>query len=391
MKKILYIISVVLIFSSCMKDPEFNAYNVEFNIPTNVEITLESIVGAKVFLNNVEKKYSQEAIVDAEGNVKFTMVEPGFYTATMSHQYEDGLNNSNLNAMFEFSVFAEVKETLPVILSTSNPLIIKEFYYSGTKTPANKSYYEGQYIEIYNNSAVVQYADGLSIVEHESTGTKTNIWEFLPDDIVVKMIWTIPGDGDDVPINPGESIVIARDAFDHKSDPLGNPLSSVDLGNADFEFWVDHPSGRDIDNPAVPNMLEELFTFRGIDVTFGVSGTSAIALARISNDATERADYINNHLIRKPESTSTRLYCTLEKSLIVDAVEVIRDEARAQYKRFSPDLDAGYTYIIAGSKSGKCIRRKVKYVVDGRVVYQDTNNSTVDFEKDVDPKPWIYE
>lgn len=392
MKKILYIISFILVFSSCMKEPAFNAYTVELTIPLNIEISLESIVGAEVLLNNLEKKYAYEARVNSEGKVEFLNVEPGFYSATLSHQYDDGQKESNFNGTLDVSVFSPiVQEVLPVILSLSNPLIIKEFYFSGTRTPASKSYYNAQYIEIYNNSGEVQYADGLSIVELESTGTSTSKWLYLPDDVAVKMIWTIPGNGDDNPIQPGESIVLARDAFDHKSDPNGNPLEKVDLGDANFEFWVERPDGKDIDNPSVTNMLEELFTYRGTDVAFGVSGTSAIALARISNDVIERRAYINDHLTRKPETTSTRLFCTISMDMIVDAVEVIRDEARAGFKRFQVELDAGYTYIEAGSKSGKCIRRKIKHVVNGRTVYQDTNNSTVDFLKDVDPKPWIYE
>jgi hypothetical protein len=33
----------------------------------------------------------------------------------------------------------------------------------------------------------------------------------------------------------------------------------------------------------------------------------------------------------------------------------------------------------------------VKEIINGRVVYQDSNNSTEDFLKDVDPKPKQYE
>ena len=391
MKKILYIISFILVFSSCMKEPAFNAYNVELTIPLNVEVTMASVLGATVKLNNLEKNYSVESTVNDQGKVVFSMIEPGFYSATMSHQYEDGLNESYLNGNAEVPVFSSVEESLPIILSSSNPFIIKEFYFAGSKTPAGKAYSYDQYVEIYNNSAEVQYADGLSIVEHESTGTKTNSWLYLPDDIVVKFIWTIPGNGTDNPVQPGESIVLAGNAFDHKSDPFGNPNSPVDMGNADFEFWVDHTSGRDIDNHSVTNMIEELYTYRGTDVRFGTSGTSAIALVRISNDAAERMEYINSNLTRKPNTTSTRLFCIINIDMVVDAMEVVKDEARSAYKRFPVELDAGYTYNPAGSKTGKCLRRKVKYVVNGRTVYQDTNNSTEDFLKDVDPKPWIYE
>ncbi len=391
MRKILYILSIVLIFSSCMKDADFNAYRVELTISLDdyPDIDIASVVGATVKLTHNEKAYACEAEVNAEGVAIFDLVEPGFYSATMSYQFRDGLDLYNLNSLKPISTFENVEEDLPVVVSKANSLVIKEYYYNGSLTPASKSYYDDQYVEIYNNTDEVLYADGLSLVEHESSGTSTNYWEFLTGSIVVKMIWTIPGDGDDHPIQPGESIVLCRDGFNHKSDPLGNPNSPVDMGNADFEFWVDRADGKDIDYPQVDNMLEELFVYRGTDIAFGVSGTSAIALAFISLDPAERQAHIDNNLIAK--EGSTRYCCILPVEMVGDAVEVVRDEARSEYKRFPVELDAGYTYTASGSKSGKCIRRKVKEVVGGRVVYQDTNNSTEDFLKDVDPKPWIYE
>ena len=392
MKKLLYLIPIVLLIFSCSKKPDFNTFSIELNIPLNEEITAETVANAKVILNNLQKGYSNNAFVDSAGKVVFAMVEPGFYSVTLSHTVGSGVSESNLNGMIELDVFAPVKDSLPVVLSTSSAFVIKEFYYSASLTPAGNQYSSDQYIEIFNNSAELKYADGLSIIEHESYGLGTNYWTFMPDSIVVRMIWTIPGDGDDCPVNPGESIVIARDAFNHKSDPNGNPDCPVDMGNADFEFWVDHASGSDIDYPGSPNMIEDLFVFRGSDVCFHTRGGSAIGLVYIAGDSEERQNYINNNLVQKESSGgSSRWYCRIPNDMVVDAVEVVFDEAHAVYKRFPIELDAGYTYIPAGSKSGKCIRRKIKYVVDGRTVYQDTNNSTEDFEKDADPKPWIYE
>ena len=304
-----------------------------------------------------------------------------------------GSNTYNINGMKELEVFASVKDSLVVVLSSSNAFVIKEFYFSGCLSPAGNSYSADQYIEIYNNSAELKYADGISILEHESYATGTNFWNYMTDSIVVKMLWTIPGDGDDCPVNPGESIVIARDAFDHKGDPNGNPLSPVNMGNADYEFWVDHPSGDDIDYPGSPNMVEDLFVFRGNDVAFHMRGGSAVALAYISSDPIERKNYIDNNLVQKESAggSNERWYCKIANDMVLDAVEVVSDEAHATYKRLPIVLDAGYTFVPSGPKSGKCIRRKIKYVVEGRTVYQDTNNSTEDFDKDVDPKPWIYE
>ena len=138
------------------------------------------------------------------------------------------------------------------------------------------------------------------------------------------------------------------------------------------------------------NMVENLFTFRGSDVVFHTRGGSAIALALIPGTHEERQEFIDNHQVLKITS-STRYYGKVPNEYILDAVEVTWDEAHAIYKRFPLELDAGYTYVAEGSRSGLCVRRQVKEVVDGRYIYQDTNNSTEDFEKDVVPKPWINE
>ncbi len=381
---------MVLLVSSCIKEPDFNSYSIELQVPLNDTLTGELINNAKVTLLNTHKGYSIEALMDSTGILVFNSVEPGFYTGTLSHSFAIGAYTFHVNGMVEMQVFSSLIDTLNVVVSTSNALVIKEYYYSASLTPAGNQYSSDQFVEIYNNSEEVIYADGLSLIEHESYGIGTNFWAYLNDSIVARMIWTIPGNGNDYPINPGHSVVLAKDAFDHQTDPNGNPLCPVNMGNADFEFWVDWASGDDIDNFQSPNLIEDLFTFRGTDISFHVRGGSAIALVNIALDPIERTNYINNNLVRK-ENSSSRWYGRIANDMVIDAVEVVFDEAHAVYKRFPLVLDAGYTFVPSGSRSGKCIRRKIKTIIDGRVVYQDTNNSTEDFEKDVDPKPWIYE
>jgi hypothetical protein len=298
------------------------------------------------------------------------------------------------NGVKTIQVFETVSDTIQVAESSSGAFIVKEFYYSGSLTPGGKSYSSDQYIEIFNNTSSVQYADGLSVLEHESYANGDNFWKDIKDTIVVKMIWTIPGNGKQVPVEPGKSIILAQDGINHKDDPNGNPLSPVNLGNADFEFYVYSSENKDLDSPTVSNLIEDLFVFRGNDVVFHVNGGSAIALAKIPGETlAERTTYLNKNLITKEgvSGTGFRHYIKIANQYVLDAVEVTWDEAHAIYKRFPAELDAGYTYVPSGSKSGKCIRRKAKEVNNGRVIYRDTNNSTEDFLKDVDPKPKIYE
>lgn len=167
------------------------------------------------------------------------------------------------------------------------------------------------------------------------------------------------------------------------------------MGDADFEFYVYKFNNKDIDSPLVPNIVED-YSGNALlkEVTYDVRGGSAIAIAKIPGQTDEeRKAYLNQNLVPKSSATgsSKSYYPKIANRYILDAVETVQDEAHAIYKRFPSDLDAGYSYVTSGSYSGKCIRRKIKEIIDGRVVYQDTNNSTEDFLKDVDPKPKIYE
>ena len=377
-------------FLSCMKEPDTEAFSVDLTIDFGEDIPLENRSGAKVKLANLTKGYSIIEYLNSDGNISFNGIEPGFYSVTVTHSYSDAGNFFYFNGLKNIDVFSSVVDTVSLVKSKSSAFVIKEYYYSGCLTPAGNSYNSDQYVEIFNNSPVLQYADGISIIEHESYAVDVNYWTFLTDTIVARMIWTIPGNGTDVPVLPGSSIVIARDAINHQDDSLGNPLCPVNLINADFEFWVKTISGADIDGPFATNMIEDLFTFRGSDVVFHTRGGSAIALVKYPGNHDDRKEFIKNNLIKK-NPTSSRYYGKIPNEFVLDAVEATWDEAHAIYKRFPIELDAGYTYVAAGSKSGKCVRRKVKEVVDGRYVYQDTNNSSEDFLKDADPNPWIYE
>lgn len=394
MKKILAIISLLFMFVSCLKEPDFNSYQVKFVIDFGLDFPQDHKGGAKVTLFNQLKSYSFEANTNADGFIQLESIEPGFYSVTVSHSFSSGGIMYSYNGVENVEVFGNKTESVKVSGTSTSAFVIKEFYFSGSTTPAGKPYSADQYIEIFNNSPETQYADGISVLEHESYGTSENYWTNIKDTIVVKMIWTIPGEGKQVPVLPGKSIVLARTGINHRDDPKGNPLSPVNLGNAEFEFYVAKQPETDIDSPTVPNLVEDLFVSRGNDVAFHVKGGSAIAIAKIPGKTNEeRKIYINKNLVAKTSisGSSTTFYVKIADRYVFDAVEVVLDDAHAIYKRFPPGLDIGYTYVNSGSASGKCIRRKTKEITNGRVVYRDTNNSTEDFLKDVDPKPKIYE
>lgn len=393
MRRLLICIAIFLMYSSCTRiEPDYNSFSVDLTIYYNNDdddLNNISLEGAKVVLTNLDKNYSKTNYASDNDKVSFNNIEPGFYRAMVTHSCsEDGIYYY-FNGLKDIDVFSSIIDSVEVIMSKTNAFVIKEYYYSGCLTPGGNQYTADQYVEIYNNSPVVQYADGISIIEHESYAIDANYWTFLGDTIVARMIWTIPGNGTDAPVLPGESIVLARDAINHQDELLGNPLSPVNLLNADFEFWVETASGDDVDGPFSTNLIEDLYTARGNDVAFHNRGGSAIALVKFPGNSSDRKEFIDNHLIKK-DPTSSRLFGKIANDFVLDAVEVTWDEAHAIYKRFPIELDAGYTYVPSGSKSGKCVRRKIKEIDDGRCIYQDTNNSCEDFLKDVDPAPWVY-
>lgn len=394
MKKTLLIASVLFLFVSCFKEPEYHSYQVKLTIDFGTDFLQEYKEGAKVVLFSQLKGNTIEMNTDADGKIQFSSVESGFYSITVLHSFSSEGRVFYYTGMKNIEVFGNVTDSIKVNVSTSSAFVIKEIYYSGSTTLAGKPYSADQYLEIFNNTDKIQYADGISVLEHESYGNGENFWANKKDTIVVKMIWTIPGNGKQVPVLPGKSILLAQDAINHRDDPNGNPLSPVNLGNADFEFYVLKQPEADLNSTAVPNLVEDLFVFRGNDVVLHVAGGSALAIAKIPGKTdVDRKEYIAENLVGKASASgsNTTYFAKIASEYVLDAVEVVQDEAHAIYKRFPPQLDAGYTYVASGSGSGKCIRRKVKEITNGRVVYKDTNNSTEDFLKDVDPRPKIYE
>ena len=391
MKKIFPLLALILIVSSCLKEPSIVSYSLDLKVDFGTDIQMANKSGAIVTLSNQQKNYKVSARTDESGKIQFQSLDPGIYSVVVSYTSSSG----EYSGQRSISVFSDKTDTIVIKKGVLGTFVIKEFYFAGSRTPAGKSYYADQYIEIFNNTDEVRYADGISVFEHESSGTGVNTWESIKDTIVGQMIWTIPGNGKQYPVQPGRSILIAQDGINHRNDPNGNPLSPVNLGNADFEFYVPTKTNKDIDSPTVANMLDDYLSNPNIsEIAFRVQGGSALVIAKLpGNSETERKAYIARNLVVKTSVSGSAAvyYPKIANKYVIDAVETVEDEAHAIYKRLPANIDAGYTYITTGSYSGKCIRRKVKEIVSGRVIYQDTNNSTDDFLKDVDPMPKIYE
>ncbi len=271
--------------------------------------------------------------------------------------------------------------------------VFEELFFTGVLTPQGKQYYGCSYFKITNNSDKLLYADSLAICESRFLTVRK--WNYEPnimhEAFAANAIYMIPGSGKDVPVKPGESLLIADIAMDHtKVIP-----TAYDLSNADFEWFDDspHPRVQDIDNPNVPN-LDKIYCYT---LTIWVPhnrGFKTYALAKIKE---KKEDYLKNYLYEYdylmilPQGTfpmSGKAY-KIPNNWIVDAVNV-SIESKYVWNLVVPELDAGWTNCgkIDHDKKryNKSCIRKVKTVLrNGRRILQDTNNSTDDFIPEARP------
>lgn len=353
------------------------------SIPNGVEIKLKNLSSGREYTLNADATGRAE-IVLAEGNYSLSS------SFSLKAENVDYTFNGNLN---EYLLADNSSVILNLVLAkNTGGFVIKEVYFSGSKTPEAKSYYDDQFHEIYNNSTDTLYADGLCLGVLEQTSSNPNVWvntdgTFMDQLPITFHVWIVPGTGKQHPVYPGKSIVIAMDGINHKSDPNGNPNSPVNLGNADWETYVD-VAGRDLDAPGVPNLTMMYTTSATMyDWIHSVFGAAVVIFRLPTSWQTYVADPGN--FKTKPGSTSTTKYFMIDKKYIIDGVEIVRAETDKRYKRLQNEIDAGYTYLDGGTYCSKSVRRKAKMIISNRVIYQDTNNSTNDFLHDLVPTPGV--
>ena len=263
----------------------------------------------------------------------------------------------------------------------SKDFIIEEVFFTGIKTPDNKNYNNSRYFKLVNNTDKVLYADNLIISGSEffttvkRVITPYNVEEYFP----IANMMVLTGTGTQYPVQPGDFIVVADNATDHR------PSNGFNLQNADFEFPNTNPSLGQVDNPAVPN-AKIVFTKMTFNMIFlYTTSQEAYVIARFP--AGENPDtFIQNYkytysYTNSAGNTTTVNSYKIPNTWIVDAVNTSRD-ADFLHIITGASLDAGYTSASPGY-SGKTVRRKiVGQTANGKNIYKDTNNSATDFTRD---------
>lgn len=401
MKKIFMFMAALVAFASCEQFEEIKDVQTIENVSFGVDISLvkDPEIPApekyKVKLNNYAENIEVIKEIQAGETINIDDVIPGIYTVAISGEsYLNGFtylfngNLSNVNVVKD-----GIKMDLEMTAAKSGSILLKEIYYCGSKIGGKTSYFRDQYYELYNNSNSVQYLDGLCIgnINPATTSSIKYVWERenQEDYIYFQTIWQIPFDRNNpdnklYPIQPGESVIIAQMAHDHRVENL-NPDCPVDLSEAEFEFYI-KTTAYTKDNPA-HNMVGAFWKLTTSWWLVTVNGGAYAIfypdeqMKSVMYEPNYEDLYASTWVVPKGYSTKGK---DVHIDCIVDAVELMLNETKITQKRMPAILDAGATWV-GGTYLAKSVTRKIKEVTeDGRVIYQDTNNSLEDFEV-VDP------
>ena len=210
-----------------------------------------------------------------------------------------------------------------------------------------------------------------------------NPWAGMDTIALFSMVWMFPGTGQDYPLGPGESAVIGMNAADHTT------RSNLGLNLAKAHFGVYHPdltmaAGNEI-APGVTALIR-IIPAQGNAYSFSVSSPAPVIFRPVMGVARYLSEQ-GRWERYQPGSSSGMKYWHIAKEWILDGVDCTNANTIGN-KRFPLSVDAGFAYVSTGANSGLAVRRKVEQVLpDSRIVYQDTNNSSEDFEMNVVPNP----
>lgn len=435
MKKLVYLLALAMFFAACDDDDDAGSTLVPVSYTVDVMYDTatyggESATGVEVELLNTNTSDTYTATSDASGTATFERILPGTYNITASVEVSDtefatifGFESDEDTITFngsaeQITVSTDVTASEVFLKSARiGDLVIKQIYYAGSDTKEG-AVFRDQFMEIYNNSNEVIYADGLYVGQlYGKTNTTTDSYTqsngqydwtqsigMTASDansayVYADYVLQIPGSGAEYPIEPGASIVIAQSALNHKSplvDNDGNPLSvedpslTVDLSGADFEAYLgdfresigEEPYRYDIQNASVTDLLIGYWgnsnNYSGNkDFLMDNLGRDSFIIFR-SDDLDDYSDYPDPTIGAVVED-QTRYYLQIPVSVILDGVDLQHYNAASQRPKMLPsEIDASYIKCDAAYNSQSVIRN-TKTTIDGRVILEDTNNSSDDF------------
>ena len=407
MKKMIFLLPLLalcLAFTSC-SDDETTAkkYPVAVFVKGSDSIAISGVTDVLVECKNLTT-----GNVQTSGTLNYIAsfnLAVGQYQFTVKGKYDNADVEGVSQTVIISKVIDDFTYTVEVPLNfaaAGSSLIFKEVYFTGVPD----YFWRDGFYEIVNNADTTVYLDGviLAVVDAGLPGWQPapSVWiENGITDVYPCTSYTVyfPGTGKENPLAPGQSVVIATSAQNHKAqhpaDNDGNEESPVDLSNADWEIFIP-TSSSDTDNPDVPN-LEVAYGPFGLDFMPATDGKNALILARLEPGTTP-ADFVaeDNNYGYKP-GTSFPKTLLIPRQYVIDAIDVVSAPASDRYKKLQKEDDRSCVFVDAGldatgqynpaEYSGRGLRRKVVSVTGGVAKFKDTNNSEADFVTTNPPVP----
>lgn len=407
--KLILLFSIVASITSCIKMME-NAQDVpiigDIEVAYKVSATTafqykdQDIVpdanfpteGLTVTFLNLQNNAEIVSTVDADG-VAHAKLTPGDYSIIVSGEVEYDGNTYMMNAtepqvslvktITKEEVLNSKDKLIAIRPSKLSPLIINEMYIAGS---SQAYYFRDQTYHIYNNGNKVEYLDGVCIAQmHPNLASASATLPIWPDEdginnfVYALVVWQIPGDGDDYPLQPGESAVIAQEARNHFDNMTDAKYVTIDNSMSNWECWAGNAARN---NPDVPNMAP-LFTgginwgYQWLASVFG----PAICIFKPTDGIVMGENFYDDRENNcQHEVNKTTYYAKIPADWILDGIETMEDYSLLGKKRIPGFVDAGGA-AAGSSYSGRALSRKVVSTrADGTPIYADTNNSTNDFE-----------
>ncbi len=396
---IFLLLAFTFLLSGCLKDlrdSDFSDENlsstikVEVKLPQGYDYSIEGLV---VELSDPTTGRMFHGTTNANGIAEIDVAHGSYIATTQFKETESGgiiLIFNGTTDQIEVTPRDPdlVVRELALNVSKAGQIIIKEFYYGGCNNPeTGKKYADDQYIILYNNSDDVAYLDSLCIgvadpwnaltngrVSHWVKDGSTELRDSVPN---IGIGWMFPGTGRDNPLQPGEEVVISRNAIDHSAAVS----TSVDLGKEGYWAFYDPILTSRHATPEPGVRLLQGFWKVGLSPMYIISQLSPAAfLYSLGGKSTEK--FVEDTYTKNPRYSNNYFdVLMVDKDLVMDGVECFRNPTDT--KRFRPEIDNGFA-MTDGSGQGQSVHRKIDEAATaaagGRIVYMDTNNSSNDFE-----------
>ena len=388
----LMLMAASTVFVACSKDDA--PYVVEngtvtIEMPINVsQVVLNSFEGTATNVQSGEVTTLATPVKDGDNYViTIPRLTEGKYNLAAKGNIsfvKDGVAGTTDFEVSSSDVALNEKSTTAKLVVSSfkaeGGFVFSEVCTTGTLKPDNKNYNYDAYFVITNNSDVVLYADSVALIEsqYQSASSGNQPWspDVRPYAIPAGAVFMIPGSGKDHPVKPGESIVIANNAMDHRTVNE----NSYDLTGADLEVYLDN-GGNSMDTDYDTPNLEYIWCYTNTIWLPSVQQNRSYAIARMKED---KETFLANHS-ETPTYTATTgkvmesQQVQIPNEWVLDAVNLGTEDDFGWFV-ISETLDAGWVAGRANSKDttqrGTAIKRKQ----DSTGKYIDTNNSTNDME-----------